>query len=546
MSTPRAPGVPGVPGVQRAPGAPGVSGAPQRPMSPLPAITPRAPGLPVAPGDEIIKIAVLAVGGQGGGVLTGWIADLATRGGWHVQTTSVPGVAQRTGATVYYIEMAPRRGREPVFALGPSPGDVDVVIAAELMEAGRAVLRGLVTPDRTTVIASSHRVLAISEKAAPGDGRAGTAPVEDALARAARALVCFDMEALAARAGSVISASLFGALARSAVLPFEVAQFEAVIAASGRGVTQSLAAFRAALEYAPEAAAGASDAAQRGPLDGLTAMRGPARLMSGWQALCRRIARHPAQAQPMIRAGLARVVDYQDLAYGERYLDHLEHFAGGEPELLRTAAKYIANAMCYDDILRVADLKTRAAREARLRREQGIAEGAIVRVSEYFHPRGQEVCGLLPAPLGAWIEARPRALALLDRLVNRGRRIRTDRIGGFALLWAIAALRPHRRRLLRHRHETAHLQALLDRARRAARTDAALAIEILRCQRLIKGYSDTHARGRSKFARVMAAADDLAGRADAADWVRRLREAALADERGAALEEALAGMRRMD
>jgi hypothetical protein len=31
-------------------------------------------------------------------------------------------------------------------------------------------------------------------------------------------------------------------------------------------------------------------------------------------------------------------------------------------DLTREAAKYIANAMAYDDVIRVADLKTRAAR----------------------------------------------------------------------------------------------------------------------------------------------------------------------------------------
>ena len=72
----------------------------------------------------------------------------------------MPGVAQRTGATIYYIEMAPPSdGSHAVFALMPTPGDVDVVLAAELMEAGRSVLRGLVTPDRTTLIASTHRAL---------------------------------------------------------------------------------------------------------------------------------------------------------------------------------------------------------------------------------------------------------------------------------------------------------------------------------------------------------------------------------------------------
>ena len=48
-----------------------------------------------------IKIAVLAMGGEGGGVLADWIVDLGEANGYIAQTTSVPGVAQRTGATIY-------------------------------------------------------------------------------------------------------------------------------------------------------------------------------------------------------------------------------------------------------------------------------------------------------------------------------------------------------------------------------------------------------------------------------------------------------------
>ena len=119
---------------------------------------------------KLIKLAVLAVGEQGGGVITDWIVELAERNGWYAQSTSVPGVAQRTGATIYYIEMVPDRGGTPVLSLMPAPGDVDIVLAAELMEAGRAMQRGFVTPDRTTLIASSHRTLAVSEKIVPGTG----------------------------------------------------------------------------------------------------------------------------------------------------------------------------------------------------------------------------------------------------------------------------------------------------------------------------------------------------------------------------------------
>ncbi|MGL4234440.1 DUF6537 domain-containing protein, partial [Tabrizicola sp.] len=73
--------------------------------------------------------------------------------------------------------------------------------------------------------------------------------------------------------------------------------------------------------------------------------------------------------------------------------------------------------------------------------------------------------------------------------------------------------------------------------------DYALAVEVLRCRRLIKGYSDTHARGLSKFDKVMAGIAMVEGREDAADWARRLREAALKDEEGRALEGALQTIR---
>src|SRR6476620_3038782 len=127
-----------------------------------------------------IKIAIMAMGGEGGGVLADWIVDLAEHNGWLAQATSVPGVAQRTGATIYYVELFPAAaagvaGTEPVLAWMPMPGDVDIVLASELMEAARAVQRGLVTADRTTLIASTHRVWSITEKTALGDGRVSAA-----------------------------------------------------------------------------------------------------------------------------------------------------------------------------------------------------------------------------------------------------------------------------------------------------------------------------------------------------------------------------------
>src|SRR5260370_5586057 len=192
-----------------------------------------------------IAIAVMAMGGQGGGVLVDWIVALAESQGYLAQSTSVPGVAQRTGATIYYVEaIAPDgSGRRPILSLMPVPVEVDVVIGAELVEAGRAIQRGLVSPDRTTLIASAHRAYAVVEKAAPGDGAGDPTKVYEAARAASRQFLVFDMAAIAEETESVISAVLFGALAASGALPFPRPAYEATIREAGLGVAASLRAF---------------------------------------------------------------------------------------------------------------------------------------------------------------------------------------------------------------------------------------------------------------------------------------------------------------
>ena len=236
-------------------------------------------------GKRPLSVAILALGGEGGGVLADWIVATAEGAGFHAQTTSVAGVAQRTGATVYYLEMLPpghdvdgddarpRVRDTPVMSIFPTPGEVDVVIASELMESGRAVQRGFSTADRTTLITSTSRVYSIDEKTALSDGRVNdTALIEGARA-ASKRLVADDFMSLAEDAGSVISSSLLGALAGSEALPFTREDYEGAVKASGRGVEASLAAFASGYEAARRQGedeaneAARAEAAAAGPVD---------------------------------------------------------------------------------------------------------------------------------------------------------------------------------------------------------------------------------------------------------------------------------------
>ncbi len=501
--------------------------------------------------EKPLSVAILAMGGQGGGVLADWIVAVAEANGWYAQSTSVPGVAQRTGATLYYIEMLPPRGTlTPVLALMPTPGDVDVVIAAELMEAGRSILRGLATPDRTVLITSTHRAYAVSEKEKPGEAIADPRAVNAAAGVAAKRTISFDMDAVARLNGTVVSSPILGALAGAAVLPFPRATFEQVIAGGGKGVAASLKGFEAGFALAsanelPEARIKAES-----PEVSLPETLGSAQL----DLLLARLRMLPLSAQALALAGLKRVIDFQDFRYGREYLDRLETLrglddrAGGGARghaFTVAAAKYLANAMAYDDVIGVADLKTRSARFARIARDMKAKTGEPIYFTEFMHPRAEELVSLLPRRLGAWVAAQPAAMKFIDRVFNRGRRVQTAKLGGFLQLYALSGLRRFRRKLLRHARETAHIEAWLSLATQHLPTNYDLSRGIIATRRLIKGYSDTHARGISKYDRVLSAVPLLGARDDAGEWIDRLIQAALKDEDGTVLDGALETLRSL-
>jgi len=483
-----------------------------------------------------ITIAILAMGGQGGGVLVDWIVDLATHNGYLAQATSVAGVAQRTGATIYYIELYAQAhiaasGKTPVLAQMPVPGEVDIVIASELMEAGRAMQRGLVTADRTTLITSSHRDYATLEKVNPGNGVADANAVLSAGVTHAKRFLHEDMQAIATQHRSALSAALFGALAGASELAFDDAAYEDTIRRAGIGVEASLRCFQAGLQATRQPVK--HDIVQD-PM--ATAPRAlPARAASASvEPLRARIEiDFPVECHAMLGEGLQRVMEFQDIAYGNDYLNRMESVhrhglahGGAEHAHLATveAARWVAVAMTYDDVIRVADLKTRWQRTQRLREEVGAGADEVVGSVEFFHPRLEEIEGLMPASWNRVINRLPVVKQGLKALIGDGKRLRSHTVVGYCVLNTLAGLRRFRRHSQRHAVETAHLTHWLDTAKSLMEGDYALAVEVIRCRRLVKGYSDTHARGSSKFDRLMQAAKGLAGKENAAAELVALRK----------------------
>lgn len=526
-------------------------------------------------GRRPITIAILAMGGEGGGVLSSWIAHTAEHSGYIAQTTQVAGVAQRTGATVYYVELFPEddgtgttgRGErnEPVMSMFPIPGECDIVVASELMEAGRSVQRGFVTPDRTTFICSTNRVYSIDEKSAPADGRVDSQKLLDSASVAALRFVSADFMQMAVRERSVISASLFGALAGSEALPFERSAFEAAIEAAGKGVKQSLAAF--ASGYATAAAVVRAEKVPKGPepvmlqlsvrepsaeevreaeLEKIApadpcSLIGP-RLQKQGRIIA---SRFPAASRLMLVRGCLRTALYQDDKYASRYLSRVERILAMESDpdgsaLLTTeVARYTALMMTYQDTIHVALQKIRASRIADIRVEARAEDDQLVDVYEYLHPEVSEVTDTMPSAVGKLLRSNKFFGALVKGIGGRGIVVNTTSVPGFTILTVLANLRPMRPTTLRFKRVQQEVDDWLALVAELARDDYALGVEVARAAHVLKGYGETFDHGMQSFVKLLDAARRLAGQQGAAERLAGLRGAALADEDGRSLESAL-------
>ena len=491
-----------------------------------------------------ITLLIAALGGEGGGVLTNWIVEAAEKVGFPVQSTSIPGVAQRTGATTYYIEIYPVKaaelgGKRPVLALTPGIGDIDIAVASELLEAGRTVANGFVTPDRTFVIASTSRFYAMDEKIAMGDGRFDHDRLVKVITGNAQGSLLTDMAELARQSGSIINAVMLGAIAGCGKLPLSAEQLEASIRADGIAVENNLRGFRTGLDAARAKMAPARPAEKKH-----NAPMTPDLLEHETTYAL------PALAQPIAVEGIRRLIAYQGLAYARLYLDRLralnEAAEGVDTagKLLKEVARHLAVRMSYEDVVRVAEAKISPERMRRIAREELRAVNEPFSVHDFLKPGIEEMCQLLPPFLARPILRLAERKGWLGR-VHIGMQIETTSVTGYLRFLTLARLKRLRRHGYRYAQEQAQIEAWLATVAKASRLSLDLALEIAECARLIKGYGDTHTRGIGNYRliedRVMrpALAGHLAA-ARAADAVASARTAALLDPEGEGLAKCLA------
>ncbi len=521
--------------------------------APSPVAPASKPALQTAPEQKIqamaadtavpVKLLIAALGGEGGGVLTNWIVSAAADAGLPVQSTSIPGVAQRTGATTYYIEILPRRtdtlgGKRPVLALTPGIGDIDIAVASELMEAGRTVANGFVTPERTHVIASLSRFFAMDEKIAMGDGRYDEDKVIKTIEQHAHDALLIDMAALARETGSIVNAVMLGAIAGSGRLPLAPERLEAAIRADGKQVDANLRGFNAGLAAARAKVppARAKPAKKTAPATGELLEHEVAYTL-------------PALAQPVATEGIRRLIAYQGVPYAKLYMTRLRRVveadaaAGAHGELLKSVARQLAVRMSYEDVVRVAQAKIAPARLRRIAREELGATKDPFAVYDFLKPGIEELMQLAPSFVARPVLWLARKRGWLGRVYFQ-MEIKTTSLRGFLKFLMLARMQRLRPRGYRYKQEQKRIDAWLALIVQAAPRSIPLAIEISECARLIKGYGDTFSRGLANYEAIVARVIKPALAVDmplerAADAVASARVAALKDPEGESLSQCL-------
>lgn len=447
------------------------------------------------------RFMIAALGGEGGGVLTNWIVAAAAADGLKAQATSVPGVAQRTGATTYYIEVADKEGSagSPIFALMPVAGDVDVVVASELLEAARMAERGYVASDRTFLLASTHRVLTTPEKLARGDGQADAAALMRAVEKGSRDRFLFDARALAQATGAPVNAVLLGAVAALDLLPISSKALRNAIEAGGIAVARNLKGFDSGYASAKGTAPALANESKSE-----TASISAASLPATVLPLDARIAQMPEVARDVIRIGVARLADYQNESYAKRYIDRLEQFSD-DPELMREVARHLAVRMSFEDIIRVAQLKIRASRLERVRSDIGADPDQPFELIDFFKPGIPELADMLPPKLGRALLRWADKKGIRDT-AHFGMKVRTMTILGFLRIWLLAKLKPWRPRTLRFAEEQQAIDDWLVLITRARAVSHDFAMQTADLARIVKGYGDTYRRGQKSYATLV---DDM-------------------------------------
>jgi indolepyruvate ferredoxin oxidoreductase beta subunit len=376
-----------------------------------------------------------------------------------------------------------------------------------------------------------------------GDGRRPEGPLLDVIAAHSLRHHVMDMARLCQESGTLVSAVMLGAMAGSGLLPFTRNHYEAVLAGRGKAAQASLRGFASAFDLVTRQREQAQYVEQ--------VMKPAAPVLAASAVLPNDVAtKFPTVLHPLMGLAHQRLVEYQGPAYARLYVQRLGRLLEAESAsadatrpVTAEATRWLALWMAFDDIIRVADLKSRASRWDRVTQEVKAKEGDVLKVYDHFKPGVPELAALLPQSLANRLLRWDRARVANGKAPwSMPLKVARHALWGMASLRFLASLRVLRPLGSRYATEQALIEEWLGGIESATRLSPALGLELARCGQLIKGYGSTNERGKDNLLHILRHVCGAASKLplhERAAAVAQVRQAALQDEAGQALDQAL-------
>jgi len=471
---------------------------------------------------ELIKILLPAVGGQGGGVLTEWLFQAFLLEGYEVQGISLPGLSQRGGSTVYYLEVCADKTENGniLFSQHPVPGDVDVIVAQEFLELGRIIEQGY-SSEKTTIISSTHRIFSTLEKLPVGSGVYSERNLQDLANEFSLKFIGMDVLDIVKNNSMderSINAVLLGAVASSGCLPLEKKSYIEAIGKVGVAVENNIKAFEIGYSNNNIGCTAENPVENNRYFDGslLETYRVGDEEIKKLQVLLKpREGVVPEHLKCYLHEAVLRLTDYQSEWYAEKYMNALDRIIKIDSEnttydfrLTGIVLKNLALLMSYEDGIRVAELKTRWSRFRRIKKEMNIDDSQVFNVVDYLKPDSGEIYGLMPdiivSPVLSLLQT-----GLFRKLFGRKEPLTfeqtptTSSIGGFLSLWLLTRLKFIRPYSYRYKKEHSIIERYIDSVEFYAKKDYEVGCIVARAGSVIKGYGRVRRRTMDTFSRFI-------------------------------------------
>lgn len=472
---------------------------------------------------DLIKILIPAVGGQGGGVLTEWLVQAFFKEDFDVQGISLPGLSQRGGSTVYYLEAFPKseENKQVIFAQFPVPGEVDIIVAQEFLELGRALELGYGS-DITTIVTSTHRIYSTLEKLPIGSGIYSDENLRKLAQAFSSDLIELDALKLSKENGMdelAVNAILLGALCASAALPVKKESYTAAIEEVGVAVKPNLKAFEVGWDFITNKKFQQNKEAQEdswkkfvderaGQLDGNN-------LEQYLERITEIEAKYPENTKEILAESVFRLSEYQSFKYADRYLEMVgeifeidQGVKGGGHKMTEHYAKNLALLMSYEDGIRVAELKIKSERFKRIKENMRLRDDQVFKVIDYLKPDAEEIYGLLPFYIVSPVLSFTNS-SLFKKIWRRkkplafGQTPTTTSFSGFARLWLLTKIKFMRPQSYRYKKEHALIKKYNESLKIYARYDYRLGCLVAKSAGVVKGYGKVRRRTMDAFYRFI-------------------------------------------